>query len=233
MVGDVTMLRKSMMAMACLLAVGTSAWAADDAAAPASAPAAAKPVAAMEEPLQGDFWTYEVRDEISGKVSAIRTNIVTEVTTTEISVRYTVEGKDSEGLNVYDRSWNLKNAGEWKYQPNDGNGIRSPLKVGDSWKISSDDVNSGKGNIWKRTGLSKVAGQETVTTKAGTFETYKIETTFSRRPTNDPTRKNEITSVTWYAPAVDHWVKRTFVSRANGHMLTNNTLELVAYGRKN
>ena len=227
------MLRKSMMAIACLLAAGTSAWAGDDAAATPSAPAAAKPVAAMEEPLQGDFWTYEVRDEISGKVSAIRTNVVTEVTPTEISVRYTVEGKDSQGLNVYDRSWNLKNAGEWKYQPNDGNGIRSPLKVGDSWKISSDDVNSGKGNIWKRTGLSKVANQETVATKAGTFETYKVETTLSRRPTNDPTRKNEIIAVTWYAPAVDHWVKRTFVSRANGHLLTNNTLELIAYGRKN
>ena len=227
------MLRKSMMAIACLLVAGTSAWAADDATATPSTPDAAKPVTAMEEPLQGDFWTYEVRDEISGKVSAIRTNMVTEVTPTEISVRHTVEGKDSQGLNVYDRSWNLKNAGEWKYQPNDGNGIRSPLKVGDSWKISNDDVNSGKGNIWKRTGLSKVAGQETVTTKAGTFETYKIETTLSRRPTNDPTRKNEITTVTWYAPAVDHWVKRTFVSRANGHLLTNNTLELVAYGRKN
>jgi hypothetical protein len=226
------MLRKSMMAIACLLAAGTSAWAADDAPATPSAPAAAKPVAAMEEPLQGDFWTYEVRDEISGKVSAIRTNLVTEVTPTEISVRYSVEGKDSQGLSVYDRSWNLKNAGEWKYQPNDGNGIHSPLKVGDSWKISSDDINSGKGNIWKRTGLSKVVSQETVTTKAGTFETYKIETTFSTRPTNDPTRKNEITSVTWYAPAVDHWVKRTFVSRANGHLLTNNVLELVEYGRK-
>jgi len=41
-----------------------------------------------------------------------------------------------------------------------------------------------------------------------------------------------VTSVTWYAPAIDHWVKRTFVSRADQHVRTNNTIELVEYGRK-
>lgn len=232
MMGDVLMLRLSMMAIACLIAASSSAWAAGDAPASSAAPAA-KPVVAMEEPQQGDFWTYEVRDEISGKVSAVRKNMVTEVTPKEISVRFTIEGKDDQGLQVYDRSWNLKNAGEWKYQPSDGSGVRLPLKVGDSWNFSSDDINNSKGNIWRRSGQSKVLGQETITTKAGTFETYKIETTLMRRPTNDPTRKNDISAITWYAPTIDHWVKRTFASRGNGHLLVNNTVELVEYGRKN
>ncbi|MCK1389732.1 DUF3108 domain-containing protein [Bradyrhizobium sp. 1] len=226
------MLRRSMMALACVLAVSTSARAAGDA--PATpAPVAAKPAIAMEEPRQGDFWTYEVHDEISGKVSAVRKHLVTEVSPTDISIRVTTEGKESEGLVVYDRSWNVKNAGEWKHQPGDGSGIHTPLKVGDSWKFSGDDVNNAKGNIWKRSGQSKVVAQETVTTKAGTFETYKIETTLMRRPTNDPTRKNDIIGVIWYAPAIDHWVKRNFASRGNGHLLVNNTVELIEYGRKN
>jgi hypothetical protein len=229
--GKTLMSRYAATMMACLLAGNTLAWAASDA--PPPAPADAKPVIAMEQPLQGDFWTYEVRDEISGNVTAVRKNIVTEVTPTEISIRYTIAGRDSQGLNVYDRSWNLKNAGEWKYQPGDGAGIRSPLKIGDSWNISADDVNSSKGFIWKRSGRSKVVGQETITTRAGTFETYKIETTLLRRPTNDPSRKNDITSVTWYAPAINHWAKRTFVSRSDGHLLTSNVIELVEYGRKN
>ena len=106
------------------------------------------------------------------------------------------------------------------------------LKAGANWKSEADDVNAGNGNIWKRTGRSKVVGQETVTTRAGTFETFKIETTVLRRPTNDPTRKMEITVQTWYAPSIDHWVKRTFVSRGNGNLLANNTVELVEYGRK-
>jgi hypothetical protein len=44
--------------------------------------------------------------------------------------------------------------------------------------------------------------------------------------------KNEVTSLTWYAPAIDHWVKRTFVSKANNHLHINNVFELVEYGRK-
>jgi len=216
--------------IACLLAGNAVAWAANDP--PPPAPADTKPVIAMEQPLQGDFWTYEVRDEISGKVSSIRTHMVTEVSPSEISIRTTIEGKDTEILSVYDRSWNLKNNGEWKYQPGDGSGIHSPLKTGDSWNISADDVNSSKGFIWKRSGRSKVVGQEAITTRAGTFETYKIETTFLRHPTNDRSRKQDITTVTWYAPAIDHWVKKTFMSRENGHLRINNVLEVVGYGRK-
>jgi hypothetical protein len=226
------MYRYVMMGVICLLAGSVPVRAANDAPPPDSAPAAAKPVISMEEPLAGDFWTYEVRDEISGTVKAIRKNLVTEVTATEISVRFDVEGKPVEGFNVYDRSWNLKSAGPWKYQPHDGSGIQSPLKAGANWKSEGDDVNAGTSNIWRRSGRTMVVGQETVTTKAGTFEAFKIETTFLRRPTNDPTRKMEITQQTWYAPSIDHWVKRTFVSRGNGNLLANNTVELVEYGRK-
>jgi hypothetical protein len=226
------MYRYVMMGVVCLLAGNVQAQTASEAPAQ-SGSAAAKPVILMEEPLQGDFWTYEVRDEISGTVKAIRKSLVTEVTPTEISVRFTTEGKESEGgFNVFDRSWNLKGAAPWRYQPHDGSGIQLPLKADASWKFQGDDVNGGNGNIWKRSGRSQVVGQETITTKAGTFETFKIETTVSRRPTNDPTRKMEIKQQTWYAPSIDHWVKRTLVARGNGNLLANNSMELVEYGRK-
>ena len=221
------MYRYVVVGVICLLAGSVPAWAANDA--PPPAPAAVKPVISMEEPLPGD---YELRDEISGTVKAVRNDMVTEVTATEISVRFNIQGKPAEGHNVYDRFWNLKNAGPWKYQPHDGSGIQAPLKAGANWKSEGDDVNASNGNIWKRSGRTKVVGQETITTRAGTFETFKMETTFLRRPTNDPTRKMEITQQTWYAPSIDRWVKRTFVSRGNGNLLANNTVELVEYGRK-
>ena len=214
----------------CLLAGSVHAQGANDA--PASTPAPVKPVISMEEPLPGDFWTYELRDEISGAVKAVRNNMVTEVTATEISVRFNIQGKPEGGFNVYDRSWNLKSAAPWKYTPHDASGIQSPLKAGASWKSEGDDINNSNGNIWKRSGRSKVVGQETITTKAGTFETFKIETIVNRRPTNDPTRKMEIIQQTWYAPAIDHWVKRTQIGRGNGNLIFNNTVELVEYGRK-
>jgi hypothetical protein len=219
--------------------VASSAWA-QQASPPAEAPPSSsaavaespKPVVAMEEPKPGDHWTYEIQDEIIGKISATRENVVTEVTPANISIRVKTVGNTNEGLNVYDRSWNLVESPPWRYSPNDGSGIRSPLAVGKTWPVQTNNINGTTGNIWKRSGTSKVVGQESVTTKAGTFDTFKIETTFTGSNLNNPTVKNEVTSQTWYAPAIDHWVKRTFVSRTNKHLLISNTFELIEYGRR-
>lgn len=232
----------SMLRCAAVVAVSlfaTGAWGQqappDAAAAPPDAPASAqpaKPVVAMEEPEPGDRWIYDVHDDITGTISSTRENVVTEVTPTEISVRYTIVGTNNMGLMVYDRSWNLVEDRPWRYSPNDGSGIRTPLAVGKTWPVQTNNINGANGNVWKRSGTSKVVGRESVTTKAGTFDTFKIETIFTGRNVNNPTLKNEVTSLTWYAPAIDHWVRRTFVSRADKRLQISNTIELVAYGRK-
>lgn len=217
--------------------IATGAWAQQTppAAAPPDAAASvqrAKALVPMEEPQPGDRWTYEVRDEITGTITATRENVVTEVTTNDISVRFKIVGTTNEGFTVYDRSWNLVEERPWKFSPNDGSGIQSPLAVGKTWPVQTNNVNSANGNIWKRSGTSKVVGQESVTTKAGAFDTFKIETAYKAKNVNNPTLESEVTSLTWYAPAIDHWVKRTFVSRANKHLQISNTVELVDYGRK-
>lgn len=205
-----------------------------------SAPAAtqtpeAQAVVRMEEPLPGDHWTYEIRDEITGKITATREHAVTEVTPAHVSVRSRKIGSSNnneDGFAVYDRSWNIVEGRPWRYSPNDGSGIQSPLAVGKTWPVRTNNVNSASGAVWRRSGTSKVVGEESITTKAGTFETFRIETTFTGTNVNNPMMKNEVTSITWYAPAIDHWVKRTFVSRANNHLRINNVIELVEYGRK-
>jgi hypothetical protein len=232
------MLRYLVLGLICLAAGNASAQQAPPptetpaASPPAASVQPAKPVVAMEEPLPGDRWTYEVRDEITGAITATRTNVVTEVTPTEISTRVDTAGKPNPGQITYDRSWNILTSGPWKYSPNDGAGIQPALAVGKTWNIESNEVNASNGNSWKRSGKSKVVGQETLTTKAGTFETFKIETSYSARNANDPTRRTDVTVQTWYAPVVDHWVKRTLVMRANKRLMINNTIELVEYGRK-
>jgi hypothetical protein len=228
------MLRYAVIVVTSLVTGGVWAQQAD-APAPVS-PAASTPpkaIAPMEEPLPGDHWTYEVRDEITGTVTSTRQNVVTEVTPKEVIVRYANLGtSNSDGLNIYDRSWNVLENRPWRFSPHDGSGIQSPLTVGKTWPLKTNNINSANGNIWKRSGTSKVLGQESITTKAGTFDTFKIETIFTAVNANNPNMKNEVTSVTWYAPAIDHWVKRTFISRADKHLQTSNTLELVDYGRK-
>ena len=200
-----------------------------DAAAPAQP---ANAVVPMEDPQPGDHWTYEVHDEITGTITATRENAVTDVTPTEISVRFKTVGTGNQSFAVYDRSWNMVEDRPWKYSPNDGSGIESPLAVGKTWPVKTNNINGANGSIWKRSGTSKVVGQESVTTRAGTFDTFKIETTFTAKNVNNPTLENEVTSLTWYAPAIDHWVKRTFVSRANKRLQISNMIELVEYGRK-
>jgi hypothetical protein len=228
--------RYAALLVVCLLA--TSAWAQQAPSPTAAAPGAAAPaqpakeVVPMEEPRAGDRWVYEVRDEITGTVTATRENVVTEVTPTEITVRYKILGNDNQGFNVYDRSWNVVEDRPWRYSPHDGSGIQSPLAVGKTWPVQTNNINSANGNVWKRSGTSKVVGQESVTTKAGSFDTFKIETTFTARNVNNPTLKNEVMSLTWYAPAIDHWVKRTFVSKANKHLQISTAIELIEYGRK-
>jgi hypothetical protein len=192
-----------------------------------------KAVVSMEEPQPGDHWTYEIRDEITGKISGTRENVVTEVTPKNISMRFIISATSNEGFDLFDRSWNLISAPNWRYSPYQGStGIHAPLEVGKSWNFQSNNTNGTNGAIWKESGTSRIVGRETLTTKAGTFDTFKIETSFSTQNVKDVTRKNEIVYQTWYAPVIDHWVKRISVIKSDGHMRSNNILELVDYGRK-
>jgi hypothetical protein len=185
-----------------------------------------------EDAQPGDHWTYEIRDEITGDIKATNTNVVTDVGSSEINVRIGVLGNPNSGYLTFDHSWNVINTGVWRYNPNDGTGIRAPLAVGKTWSFKSNDLNSTGGFSVKRSGNSKVTAQETVKTRAGTFDTFKIETSAQAQAANDPTKKSEIVVQTWYAPQIDHWVKRVYLSRYEGRVRENTTAELVEYGRR-
>jgi hypothetical protein len=206
---------------------------------PESPPAAASPSAepanspeAMEEAQTGDHWTYEFRDDVTGDVKSTLANTVTDVSDSEINVRVVRLGNSNSGYQTFDRSWNLIDNGDWRYKPNDGSGIRMPLTVGKTWSFKSTDLNSTAGVSWKRSGTSKVVAQESVKTPAGTFDTFKIETSLQIQNANDPTKKIQALQQTWYAPAINHWVKRSFVSRSDARVRDKNTIELVEFGRR-
>ena len=198
-----------------------------------SAAAAPSSVVPMEEPQPGDRWIYEIHDEITGEKLATREVVITEVTPTDISARFRLVGTaNNEGFTIYDRSWNVKTNQPWKYSPNDGTGVRLPLAAGKSWALKSTDTNSTAGVSFKRSGTVKVVAQESVTTRAGTFDTFKIETSYQSQNANDPTKKAQVMIQIWYAPLIDHWVKRSFVSRSDGRVRERSTVELVEYGRR-
>ena len=186
----------------------------------------------MEDPQIGDHWTYELRDDVSGDLKSTVTHTITDITPTEIGIRIAVLGKSDVGYQTYGRSWDLVSNGTWRSTPNDGTGIRPPLSVGKTWSIKAIDSNSSAGVSLKRSGTSKVTAKETITTRAGTFEAFKVETSIEARNSNDPTKKYLSEQQTWFAPAINHWVKRTYVSRSEGKVRDRSAVELVEYGRR-
>jgi hypothetical protein len=191
-----------------------------------------EPPEKMEDPQLGDHWTYELRDEVSGEIKSTFVQTVTDATATEISVRTTVLGNPNNGYLTFDRGWNLTNNGTWRYTPNDGSGVRMPLSVGKSWTVKSTDARTAPNATWKRSGTAKVLGQESITTRAGTFDTFKLELSSQLQSSTDPTKKVQFVQQTWYAPAIDHWVKRTAESRQDGHLKDKSSMELIEYGRR-
>jgi hypothetical protein len=205
--------------------------------APASPPAATAASTdqseAMEDPQLGDHWTYEVRDEISGDLKSTITHTITDVSPKEIAVRLDVVGKPGfGGYFIYGRSWEMINNGHWKWTPNDGISIRGPLTVGKSWPIKAGAFNSSSAVSLKTSGTAKVTAKETITTRAGMFETFKIETSIESRNANDSTKKYLNEEQIWYAPSVDHWVKRASVDKTDGRVRNRTVVELVEYGRR-
>jgi hypothetical protein len=228
------MLRPSVLATIALLASASLAPAqtpSSQSSAPASTESSDRP-ASMEEPEMGDRWTYEVRDQITGELRLTFTQTVTDVSAKEIGIRLTILGKPNFGFHTFDRSWNFVDNGDWRYAPNDGTGIQAPLAVGKAWSIKATDTNRAGGFSWKRSVTSKVTATESVTTQAGTFEAFKIVTSIQVQNTDDPSKKFQVEQQTWYVPAIDHWVKRTFVSRSGGKVRESTSTELVEFGRR-
>jgi hypothetical protein len=200
--------------------------------APPAASASSPGQETMEQPQTGDHWTYELRDEITGDIKATITNTVTDASGSDISVRTGSLGNSDYDYETFDRSWNMTDGGAWRYVPNDGAGMKTPLAVGDTWSFEATDINNIANVRWKRSGTSKVLARENVTTRAGTFDAFKVEATIQEQNVDDPTSSIQLVQQTWYAPAINHWVKRTAVAQSDGQVRGNSTIELVEYGRR-
>jgi len=228
------MLLRHVLAIAGLLFTASFLWAQSAPSSPSPVSATESPgVIAMEDSQIGDHWTYVDRDDVSGDIKSTMTLTITDITPTEFAVRVTTDNKSEARYLTFSRSWDTVSNDPWRFTPNDGAGIRAPLSVGKEWNFKSTDVNPSAGASFERSGSSKVTAQETITTRAGTFETFKIETTAESRNLKNPTRTTLYEAQSWFAPAINRWVKRSFVRKSEGLVRDKGSLELVEYGRKN
>jgi hypothetical protein len=182
---------------------------------------------------RGDQWSYNLTDDVTGDLKATYTYVVSDIDDKVIVTRVNKRGQDGwTGSATYDVHWNLIDDNLWKRKPHDGSGINGPLKAGSEWRSTAAAENSKAGAIFRTTSKSKVAGEEEVTTQAGTFATFKIVTEMQQTNTADQSRRSMSTITTWYAPTVNRWVKRSVITKAGGRVTDLSTLELVDYSRR-
>jgi hypothetical protein len=181
--------------------------------------------------LPGDRWVYEVKDEITGDLKSTTTVVVLDVSEKEINTRISVRGGARPFQTVFDRSWNRIDDGIWKFTPSDGAGVQNPLQVGKEWRFENKATHT-NGTALSTTGQSKVVGEEKITTSAGTFDTFKIETRMRHVNSNDQTKASTVNATLWYAPTVNRWVRKTTKTQVEGRLRDSHTEELTDFSRK-
>jgi hypothetical protein len=201
---------------------------ADDATKPASSPAPSETAVNVKP---GDSWEYEIRDGLTDQLRTTMYLTVTEVTTSEIDVRYRWTAaktqQESSGLVTYDRNWRRKEDSAWRETPpNDTTGIPDGLAVNKSWNYTRKAMRLSPPQDVRFTGSGKVPAWEEVTLPNGaSYDAYRIEFTEAATPVVN-NRKSEYKTVEWYAPSVNNYVKRTWEFRQNGK-LADKTLEFL------
>jgi hypothetical protein len=185
-----------------------------------------------EEIQVGDAWVYESKDGITGLLLQTYTSLVAEVSPTEIVTNAIFKGNNNRALIVFDHDWNRLVTNNQKFNPNDGHGVRWPLAVGKEWRSSYTTSNTQTGANTKVSSLAKVVAQETVTTPAGTFETFKIDRQLKEYSIADPSRYRDMQVIMWFSPQINHWVRRTSVVKQEKRTISNTSDELVQIIKK-
>jgi hypothetical protein len=193
--------------------------------------AAQSPDAPNEGVQVGDRWVFDRTDEMTGYPKDTYTRIVTEVSDKEIVTNVFFRGNPTKTVMIFDRDWALVDNSSAKWKPNDGEGVRLPLAIGKSWRSEYDEKTNAGANL-RGSVVNKVTAQETLTTTAGTFETFKIETTVKIFSPADPSKLWEIQKVKWYAPQINFWVRDTFLSKFDKRVRESTRTELVDFSRK-
>jgi hypothetical protein len=185
----------------------------------------------------GDLWIYETKNEVTGFPAEGYTEMVAQLSPKEILVNRTfrepVNRWPQNYIVTYDHDWDVVDKYDWAFKPNDGLGVRMPLSVGKTWQAEFDAKNlHTTRRTYRGTSSSKVVSQETATTDAGTFDTFKIEQQARYLDPLDPARMWELQIVSWFAPQLNHWVRRTSLIKFEKRLRENVTEELANFTGK-
>lgn len=207
----------SLFALAAVGAVASCAAAGADLAAPAAAPLtqASAPVYAV-----GEQWEFAFESALDPQQNRNYTQTVESVGNGQ-----TVMAVGS-GKTVLDANGNIMRTAGGAFDTSDGK-LRFPMSVGQSWSTSYVYKSGSWISHCQRD--AKVVAIERVSTRAGSFDAFRIEEATSWSG-NDQYGGNGVTHETdWYAPAVGRIVKLDYQSTSTKGVATTNHMELVRF----
>ena len=186
----------------------------------------------------GDRWTYKVYDDITGDLKFTAVSVLTEAAegtfTTQTSVTQPNGIAPIGGsVVVFDNNWDLIEDGIWKRNPADTSvGVKLPLQVGNQWKGTFDAVRQNPEQHFAIKSSSSVAAWEHVKLRFGLqYDAFRIESISHGGPIG-VTMDVQTKVTSWYAPQVNHYVKRITEARVNGHLSARTIEYLAGYTRR-
>jgi hypothetical protein len=180
----------------------------------------------------GSVWSYAVTDEIKATKSIVESTL-TEAKGGERVLRYNTRGNSNYAIYVFDQNWNMVESPGLKYAPHLGTGVPDPLEVGSQSRTDISSSRQQQGGEWSDpapvTGEAKIVAVETIATKAGKFEAFRIETVTKYSLPAAPLTEVETKETFWFVPRIDHWVKLQFERRSGGRLVLKSSEELIEY----
>jgi hypothetical protein len=180
----------------------------------------------------GDSWTYDVRDDVTGDPRGTLAFVVTKATSAEIVTSVTFARPAAKGANteVFDARWRMKDNGKVVFRPyRDDTGVPDDMSLGKSWSFKFQTMRKGAVVGQAFAGVGKVEAWERVKlSNAMSFDCYRIDVRQTTTLAANRHRR-ETHTVMWFAPAANRLVKRTDETRDNGKLLDASTQTLRAY----
>jgi hypothetical protein len=190
-------------------------------------PVLAAPQADLPNVHVGDIWQYRSVDEFTGETKLEFSHQIVDLSDREIVTQLKNKGSSASPLRYYTRQWgslDIENAKFDPYYPL----FDFPLSVGKSWKkqYRTTFANGDSSSSFLE---AKVTTFEKITVPAGSFDAFRVEysTESMSADANANISKGKVT--VWYAPAVNHLIRRETVISSNGRVRSKAADELVAY----
>lgn len=182
----------------------------------------------------GDTWTYERTDRTRNVVDR-RTQVST-ASKSDLEVRFDAKNLESGRVTQFAQDLDGNNieidGRKWNAPRPD---FTWPLAVGKKWSGKYGGLNQTRNGQFHEERECEAVAAETVSVKAGSFQTIKIVCSGNFRtpaPSGNVTVSGRIDLTYWYAPEVRRSIKIEFRDQSQFGIWNNSSTELVSYELK-